>query len=333
MTGLPGGAHPVGQEYHQQSLLFLLGELGEEILQDGQELPLHGFVAVLRVAAQPSCERFQLRVTGRLGDLRIGLLEPSGQEGCRVGEFLGDGFRALPGEGVCGRLGAYGGEQFLHRGTVLVREFELDGGGDGGTVRKAEFLRLAQLLCAGVLCGREVDRVLVAYCSCRRGAQGGADTVGDLVTGIRKGEALGLHWNDVHLDRGVLYVRCRLSAIDNHLVITTPRTRSSRGWIAISLRVTTALRRRARSVSRTRGSPSDPFTGLVFCRPAGRPLGPHLVLDWQHQLSEEAGVPRVTVHELRHLAATITVSISTSVPLTVVSKTLRHSTLSTTANF
>ncbi|MFD2118637.1 tyrosine-type recombinase/integrase [Streptomyces cirratus] len=78
------------------------------------------------------------------------------------------------------------------------------------------------------------------------------------------------------------------------------------------------------------GDPDDPFTGLVFCRPDGRPLGPHLVLDRLHQLSEEAGVPRITVHDLRHLAATIT--ITAGVPLTVVSKTLRHSTLSTTAN-
>ncbi|MEU7121777.1 tyrosine-type recombinase/integrase [Streptomyces zaomyceticus] len=54
------------------------------------------------------------------------------------------------------------------------------------------------------------------------------------------------------------------------------------------------------------------------------------MLDRLHRLSEEAGVPRVTVHDLRHLAATMT--ISAVVPLTVVSKTLRHSTLSTTAN-
>ncbi|WP_078987619.1 tyrosine-type recombinase/integrase [Streptomyces sp. XY332] len=76
--------------------------------------------------------------------------------------------------------------------------------------------------------------------------------------------------------------------------------------------------------------PSDPFTGLVFCRPDGRPLRPHTVLDRLRQLSKEAGVPRVTVHDLRHLAATIT--ITAGAPLTVVSKTLRHSTLSTTAN-
>ncbi|WP_412076102.1 tyrosine recombinase XerC [Streptomyces xanthophaeus] len=150
-------------------------------------------------------------------------------------------------------------------------------------------------------------------------------------TGLRKGEALGLHWTDVHLAQGVLYVRCTLSAVDNNrLVITTPKTRSSRNWVAISPRVATALRHRARSAPQTRGDPNNPFAGLVFCRPDGRPLGPHLVLDRLHRLSEEAGVPRITVHDLRHLAATIT--ITAGVPLTVVSKTLRHSTLSTTAN-
>ncbi|MEV8103181.1 site-specific integrase [Streptomyces sp. NPDC088135] len=150
-------------------------------------------------------------------------------------------------------------------------------------------------------------------------------------TGMRKGEALGLHWNDVHLNQGVLYVRCTLSAVDNNrLALTTPKTRSSRGWVAISPRVAIALRHRARSAPRAHGDADDPFAGLVFCRPDGRPLGPHLVLDRLHRLSEEAGVPRVTVHDLRHLAATIT--ISAGVPLTVVSKTLRHSTLSTTAN-
>ncbi|MEU9205028.1 tyrosine-type recombinase/integrase [Streptomyces sp. NPDC048332] len=118
-------------------------------------------------------------------------------------------------------------------------------------------------------------------------------------TGMRKGEALGLHWNDVHLDQGMLYIRCTLSAVDNQrLVLTTPKTRSSRGWVAISPRVATALRRHARSAPSLRGDPSDPFTGLVFCQPDGRPLGPHLVLDRLHRLSEEAGIPRVTVHDL-----------------------------------
>lgn len=150
-------------------------------------------------------------------------------------------------------------------------------------------------------------------------------------TGMRKGEALGLHWHDVHLPEHVLYVRCTLSAIDNNrLVLTSPKTRSSRGWVAISHRVATALQHRSQSRTHSRGDPSDRFAGLVFCRPDGQPLRPQGVLDRLRKLSDAAGVPRITVHDLRHLAATIT--ITAGVPLTVVSKTLRHSTLSTTAN-
>ncbi|WP_406185879.1 tyrosine-type recombinase/integrase [Streptomyces sp. NBC_01006] len=150
-------------------------------------------------------------------------------------------------------------------------------------------------------------------------------------TGMRKGEALGLHWDDVYLTERVLYVRCTLSAIDNnHLVITSPKTRASKNWVAISPRVATALQHRAQSRTHSRGDPNDRFAGLVFCRPDGRPLRPQGVLDRLRKLSNEAGVPRITVHDLRHLAATIT--ITAGIPLTVVSKTLRHSTLSTTAN-
>ncbi|MFJ8538318.1 tyrosine-type recombinase/integrase [Streptomyces sp. NPDC093591] len=112
-------------------------------------------------------------------------------------------------------------------------------------------------------------------------------------------------------------------------MITTPKTRSSKNGVAISPRVA-ALQRRARSSGRTHSSPSALFTGLVFCRPDGRPLRPSAVLARLRQLSDEAGVPRVTVHDLRHLAATLT--ITAGVPLTAVSKTLRHSTLSTTAS-
>ncbi|MEV5239716.1 tyrosine-type recombinase/integrase [Streptomyces cinnamoneus] len=47
-------------------------------------------------------------------------------------------------------------------------------------------------------------------------------------------------------------------------------------------------------------------------------------------LCRKASDSRTTIHDLRHLSATI--SSNAGVPLTVVSKTLRHSTFSTTAN-
>ncbi|MFJ6775490.1 tyrosine-type recombinase/integrase [Kitasatospora sp. NPDC091257] len=64
--------------------------------------------------------------------------------------------------------------------------------------------------------------------------------------------------------------------------------------------------------------------------PTDAPFTPAYVLNHFHYLCREFGLPRTTVHDLRHLAATI--SITAGVPLTVVSKTLRHAAPSTTAN-
>ncbi|MFJ2582238.1 site-specific integrase [Kitasatospora aureofaciens] len=166
--------------------------------------------------------------------------------------------------------------------------------------------------------------------SCRAADPAFADLIEVLIgTGIRKGEALALHWNDVHLPERVLYIRYALSAIDNNrLILTSPKTRSSKDWVAISPRVAIALRHRSEDKDPSL-SHAD-HGGFVFHHPDGRPLHPAYVLNHFHDLCREFGVPRTTVHDLRHLAATI--SITAGVPLTVVSKTLRHATLSTTAN-
>lgn len=76
--------------------------------------------------------------------------------------------------------------------------------------------------------------------------------------------------------------------------------------------------------------PGAPLEGLVFAMVDGAPLRPQWVLNQLRRRSAEAGVPRIGLHDLRHTAATI--MISEGVPLAVVSKTLRHSTLSTTIN-
>ncbi|MFF7881145.1 tyrosine-type recombinase/integrase [Streptomyces sp. NPDC020794] len=121
---------------------------------------------------------------------------------------------------------------------------------------------------------------------------------------MRKGEALGVRWDDVPLDERVILIRYTLSAVDNdHLVLTTPKTKTSWNRVALSDRVATALGHRARA----RGPVTNTAAhgGYVFHRPDGRPLHPEYVLNRFHYLSRQAGVPRITVHGLRHLAATI----------------------------
>lgn len=107
--------------------------------------------------------------------------------------------------------------------------------------------------------------------------------------------------------------------------MTTPKTKSSHAWVSPSTRVIDALEQQARRQT-------DRHLGhdLVFCRPNGRPLRPEYVLRHFHQLSDSAGLPRIRVHDLRHLAATL--MIGSQVPLAIVSKTLRHSKLSITVD-
>ncbi|MFG3019422.1 tyrosine-type recombinase/integrase [Streptomyces sp. NPDC048254] len=161
------------------------------------------------------------------------------------------------------------------------------------------------------------------------------DQVADLFelllgTGMRRGEALGLHWTDVHLPEKTLLVRWNLTAVNNNrLYLGHPKTKASRNWVSLSPRVAAALERQA-ALARAGQPPGTPLEGLVFCQLDGSPLRPQGILSELRRRSEELGLPRIGVHDLRHTAATI--MISSRVPLAVVSKTLRHSTLSTTVN-
>jgi hypothetical protein len=147
-----------------------------------------------------------------------------------------------------------------------------------------------------------------------------------------QGEALGLHWTDVDLKARLLFVRHNLVAVNNsRLVLSTPKTTGSRDWIALSARAVNALRRQARKQrAEALNGPAQNDQGLVFCRPDGQPLRPERVLRHFEKLTQAAGLSRIRVHDLRHLAA-ITM-IASGVPLAMVSKTLRHSTVSTTVD-
>lgn len=152
-----------------------------------------------------------------------------------------------------------------------------------------------------------------------------------ICTGMRKGEALGLHWADVDLEQRVLFVRYTLSNINNTTpVFTAPKTRSSHAWIGLSERAAAALRRQATRQRRLTIAAGHAFDNqdLVFTRRHGQPLRPEYVLRRLYQLTDDAGLPRVRVHDLRHFAATT--MLSSHVQVAMASKTMRHSALSTT---
>ncbi|MER8104075.1 tyrosine-type recombinase/integrase, partial [Kitasatospora sp. NPDC094016] len=76
--------------------------------------------------------------------------------------------------------------------------------------------------------------------------------------------------------------------------------------------------------------PEGRLEGLVFATPDGSPLRPQWVLDQLRKRTAELDLPRIGLHDLRHTAASI--MIAKGIPVAVVSKTLRHSTLAITIN-
>jgi len=153
-----------------------------------------------------------------------------------------------------------------------------------------------------------------------------------MCTGLRRGEALALRWADIDLEHKVLRVRQAATEVDGKLIISAPKTTGSAAGVGLSTRVVSALKRQRERQLFEALEWADGYedNGLVFTRENGTMLRPRYLLAHFHHLSEKAEVPKVRIHDLRHLAATLT--LTNGVPLALVSKTLRHSQVGITAN-
>lgn len=150
--------------------------------------------------------------------------------------------------------------------------------------------------------------------------------------GLRRGELLGLRWQDVDLDRGVLRVVQELTEDRRakHLMFGTPKSPKSRRTLHLTTECRQALLRHQerQALERTATGPEWEDSGLVFCTSRGTPIIPrNLNRDW-YGLRKKAGVPAYRFHSLRHTAATL--MLAAGVPLPVVSETLGHESYSFT---
>lgn len=154
-------------------------------------------------------------------------------------------------------------------------------------------------------------------------------------TGLRRGEALALRWPDIDIEARSLHIdakRGNLSSVAGRLMFTAPKTSGSSAGVGLSSRVAAAMVRQAERQQTERDAWGEAYEddGLVFCRENGAPLRPEYVLRRFHELSDQAGLPRCRIHDLRHLAATL--MLASGVPLPLASKMLRHSKTGITAD-
>ncbi len=151
-----------------------------------------------------------------------------------------------------------------------------------------------------------------------------------LTTGLRRGEALGVRWQDLDLDAATLTVRQIVTVLGNKPHIQEPKSAASRRTVRLTPETVHALRdHRLRQVAhRLAAGPAYQDHDLVFATAGGGPIHPSNVTRAAHRLCREAGLPPGRVHALRHTHATWL--ILSGVPVKVVSARLGHAKTSIT---
>ena len=150
-------------------------------------------------------------------------------------------------------------------------------------------------------------------------------------TGLRRGEALGLRWDDIDLEAGTIYVHRNRTMSRGKVVVHETKTEHGRRKIALDPSTVAVLRQhRIRQLEeRLAADVAWHETGAVFVRLDGRELQPtNDVTAVFTEHARTAGLPRIRLHDLRHTYATI--ALSNGVPITVVSRRLGHATVSVT---
>jgi integrase len=137
-------------------------------------------------------------------------------------------------------------------------------------------------------------------------------------TGMRQGELFNLRWDDVDLDIGVLRVR-------------GTKTARSRRTVTLSEAASEVLRSHLeRQLGEIDGAGSLwRENGLVFATEIGTPLNRHNLTQRSFKpLLEQAGLPQIRFHDLRHTCATIL--LSQGVHAKLVQELLGHATIAIT---
>lgn len=158
-----------------------------------------------------------------------------------------------------------------------------------------------------------------------------------LVTGLRRGEILGLKWQDLQFSTGKLQVQRILSRVladtpeKKHVYVEAePKTQRSRRSIDVAPFALVALKEhRVRQLeAKLKAGQNWEEHDYIFCTFGGRHLNPNYVVDELKKLLKRAGLPDIRFHDLRHSVASLLFAME--VHPKIVQELLGHSNISIT---
>ena len=152
-------------------------------------------------------------------------------------------------------------------------------------------------------------------------------------TGLRRGEVLGLEWQDVDFDNSSITVRQASQYVSSIGIYTKdPKTETSKRVISIPDNITKLLEqfKSKQLESKLKAGNKWIDTNRLFVQWNGSPMHPDTITKWFKSFLERKNLSPITFHGLRHTHATLL--ISQGLDVRTVSNRLGHAQTSTTLN-
>jgi integrase len=171
---------------------------------------------------------------------------------------------------------------------------------------------------------------LRAFLTAERGSRFYALWLTLATTGMRRGEVLGLRWEDIDLEAQTISIRQTRVMTGYEPLLSTPKTRRGKRLVALDPATAAALKehRRHQWQERLAAGSSWQKAGYLFTRDDGEPYHPERVSKLFIQASKRAGLPRIRLHDLRHTYATL--ALGAGVHPKIVSERLGHANIGIT---
>ncbi|GGF24287.1 site-specific integrase [Halobacillus andaensis] len=156
-----------------------------------------------------------------------------------------------------------------------------------------------------------------------------------ITTGLRRGELLGLQWEDIDFDKRTIEVNHTLQHIkEEGFQLRKPKTKSSLRTVVAPIHLIEELKEYKHVKNKERLQVAEHWEGgnhsFVFSTWNGKPLYPTVPGTWWRRFIKRTGFKHIRFHDLRHTAATLL--INQGVHAKVISERLGHADIKTTMN-